>query len=393
MDVRRLEIMPERIHRQQRREPGHIPEIVLERAAREFRAARRLDGHDADIPAFDKVPAQEREAQSCEIAAAAEAADHHVRLGAGHLHLCDRLLPDDGLVQDHVVQHAAQAVAGVLRVLQSHLHGLRDRQPEASRAVGVAFERCAARGGDCAGRRDALGAPRVHHQPPVGFLFVADLHHENLHVEPEMLGCEGDGRAPLPGARFGRQVAYALLVVVVGLRHGGVGLVRSGGRYAFVLEIDLCRGAEGFFQSRGAHQRRRPPYLVDLLHLFGDVDETLRRHLLVDQFFGEDGAHLLLRHGLLGRGMQRRQRFVGHVGHDVVPLCGHLTLGQAEFLCFHVFFCLFLCSVKCDAKEKARCLLSRKQRACVFVMLSTIHALSRTHCPRESTSATTMPVC
>ena len=169
-----------------------------------------------------------------------------------------------------------------------------------------------------------------------------------------MLGREGDRRAPLSGAGLGGQVLDALFVVVVGLRHGGVGFVRTRGRHAFVLEKDLRGRSEGLFQPRRAHERRRAPYPVNLLHLLGNVDVTLGRHLLVDQFLGEDRRHLLLRDGLFRSGVQRRERFVGHVGHDVVPLRGHLFFGEAEFFRFHNGY-RFL-NLKCT-KEKARCLL------------------------------------
>ena len=51
--------------------------------------------------------------------------------------------------------------------------------------------------------------------------------------------------------------------------------------------------------------------------------------------------------------MQRGQRFVGHVGHDVVPLRGHLILGQAEFFRFHSLFYFSVCFVKVQKKKPA----------------------------------------
>ena len=127
----------------------------------------------------------------------------------------------------------------------------------------------------------------------------------------------------------------ALLVVVVGLRYGRVGLVRAGRRDALVLEVNPGGGVEGLFERRGADERRGSPDFIDFLHLFRNIDEALGRHLLVDELFGEDGRHLLLGDGLLGGGIQGRQGLVGHVGHDVVPLGGHLTLGEADFFRFH----------------------------------------------------------
>ena len=51
--------------------------------------------------------------------------------------------------------------------------------------------------------------------------------------------------------------------------------------------------------------------------------------------------------------MQRRQRFVGHVGYDVIPLRGHLILGQAEFFRFHTLFYFSVCFVKVQKKKPA----------------------------------------
>ena len=71
-----------------------------------------------------------------EVRAAAGAADHDVRLLAGHRHLLDRLLPDHRLVQQDVVQDAAQRVLRVL-VGGGHLDRLADRDPQAAGRVRV----------------------------------------------------------------------------------------------------------------------------------------------------------------------------------------------------------------------------------------------------------------
>lgn len=55
--------------------------------------------------------------------------DHHVGFVARHLHLHERLLADDGLVQQHVVQYAAQAVARVVGVLYGCLDRLEIASP------------------------------------------------------------------------------------------------------------------------------------------------------------------------------------------------------------------------------------------------------------------------
>ena len=50
---------------------------------------------------------------------------HVVELQRGELHLQQRLLPDDRLVQQHVVEHRAKRVAGV-RILRGDLDRLGD---------------------------------------------------------------------------------------------------------------------------------------------------------------------------------------------------------------------------------------------------------------------------
>ena len=74
-----------------------------------------------------------------EVGTAADAADHDVREGAGELHLRKRLLPDDRLVQQHVVEHAAQRVRRVLAPCRI-LDGFRDRDAEAAWGVGMLGE-------------------------------------------------------------------------------------------------------------------------------------------------------------------------------------------------------------------------------------------------------------
>ena len=119
--------------------PATSPKSYWKLPRVELRAARWLDRHDPDFFAFREVLAQERESQSREVAAAAEASDHHVRLGVGHLHLRHGFLSDHGLMQDDVVQHASQTVPRIFGVLQRHFDRLRNGQSEASRTVRVAF--------------------------------------------------------------------------------------------------------------------------------------------------------------------------------------------------------------------------------------------------------------
>lgn len=55
-------------------------------------------GDYAGLLAVGQVVAQEREADASEVAAAAEATDHYVRVFSEQLHLFDGLFADDRLV-------------------------------------------------------------------------------------------------------------------------------------------------------------------------------------------------------------------------------------------------------------------------------------------------------
>ena len=128
---------PQRVHGDERRELARVAEVVREEAA-SCRTRGRLAGEHVDVAAGDLL-AQEREGQPGEVRAAADAADDDVRERAGQLHLRERLLADDGLVQQHVVEHRAERVRGVLaagRVLDR----LRDRDSEAAGRVGMLLE-------------------------------------------------------------------------------------------------------------------------------------------------------------------------------------------------------------------------------------------------------------
>ena len=79
----RHEIVAQRIHLDQRRELGGVAVIVGELALGQAGAGGRFDGDDARALAGETVE-HVGQRQAAEIAAAAEAADHHVRLLAGH---------------------------------------------------------------------------------------------------------------------------------------------------------------------------------------------------------------------------------------------------------------------------------------------------------------------
>ena len=262
------------------------------------------------------VPRMNGKHEAGEVRAAADAADDDVRERVRELELGDRLLADHGLVQQHVVEHRAERVVGVL-VLRRDLDRLGDRDPQRAgrvrglRAAGVRPVR----------RRAVHGrAPRLHHRAPVGLLVVAGADHVDLALEAEQRAGERERGAPLPGAGLGHQLRDPGLRVLVGLRDGAVGLVRAGGRDALVLVEDLRRRAERLLQRPRAVQRRRPPQPVGVAHRVRDRDRRLRRDLLHDQRDREDRRQVRRAGGLAGLRIQRRQRLTGEVGEQVDPV-------------------------------------------------------------------------
>ena len=215
--------------------------------------------------------AKEREGDSRQVGPAAGAADDDVRIVTGHLKLCHRLLADHRLVQQHMVQHRAERVFGVL-VLRGDLHRLADRDAEAARAIRVIRQDRAAGIGLGAGAGNAGRAPGLHQRLAVRLLVEAGLHHEDAHLQPEQRAGEGQRGAPLAGAGFGREPFHAGFLVVEGLRNGSVRLVAAGRADAFILVVDPGRGAERTLQPPCAEQRGGAPLPVDLAHRTGDFD-------------------------------------------------------------------------------------------------------------------------
>ena len=96
--------MTERVHRHHRRQALRVAEVVGVLALRQRWAGCRLGSDEARRCAVANVATYPRDCQTTEVGTAAEAGDNRVGLLTGHLHLQDRLLADDRLVQDHVAE-------------------------------------------------------------------------------------------------------------------------------------------------------------------------------------------------------------------------------------------------------------------------------------------------
>ncbi len=170
----------------------------------------------------------------------------------------------------------------------------------------------------------------LHHRAAVRLRAVRRGDLPDLAVDAVLRGGERQRRAPLPGAGLRGQLADALLVVVVGLRHGRVRLVRAGRADALVLVEDPGRRVEQALQAVGPVQRARPPQPVDVEHAAGDVDVALAGDLLLDERHREQRRQVLGADRLMGTRVQRRRRGRRKVGDDVVPLRRHLRLVEHD---------------------------------------------------------------
>src|SRR5690606_7747879 len=326
--------MAERVHRQQRSHADGVAEVVAKHAAGQLRAAGGLAGDRPQLGARAQLAVHEREREPGEIRSAAERGDDHVgQILAGLLELDQRLLADDGLVHEHVVEHAAEAVLGLL-VARRSLDRLGDGDAETAGAVGILGQDRPTGLRAIAGRGDDLGAPGVHHQLAIRLLLVADLDHVDLAAEAEHLTRERQRAAPLPGAGLGGDLLYALLGVVIGLGDRSVGLVRARRASALVLVVDARRGIEGALEVVGPEHRRRSPQRVGLADALGDLDVAGARDLLLDQRHREQRREGLGSDRLVGRRVERRQRSVGHVGRDVVPVGRDLGFTEGDLALF-----------------------------------------------------------
>jgi hypothetical protein len=318
----------ERVHLDERREPDRIAEIVDVLPLGQARAGAGLDGHDAQLLLLaGELVRGEGEGEAREVRPAADAAHDDVGLGIRLLELLPGLEADHGLVHQHVVQHAAEGVLGVIphrRVLDR----LADRDAEAARRVRILLEDLLAGLGVRARARHDLGAEGLHQDAPIRLLLIGDLDHVDLALQAEEAAGLRQGRAPLAGAGLGRQARDALLLVVVRLRDGRVGLVAARRAHALVLVVDVGRRIERLLEPARAIERRGPPQAQDVPHLVGDLDPPLLAHLLLDQLHREEGREVLGADGLAGAGMERRRERRLEVRLDVVPLGRHLLLGE-----------------------------------------------------------------
>ena len=301
------EVVAKRVHLHQRRHTSGVAEVVPILALGQARTRRRLDAPNGRVHPAGHLLAQERERQSAEVRAATGATNQQVGSLADHRQLQQRLFADHGLVEQHVVQHAAECVSS-LRIRDGRAYGLGDRDAKTSRMIRILDEQRAAVVGDVAGTRVHGRPVHLHHDPAIRLRNVRGGNLPDLAFDPVLRCRECQRCSPLTGTGLGRQLRDALLMVVVRLRHRGVGLVRAGWADAFVLVVDPRRSIERLLQPMSAEQRRWSPQPVDIEHAAGDVDVAVLCHLLHDQCHREQRRQIVGPDRLHRSWMQRRRR-------------------------------------------------------------------------------------
>ena len=309
-----------------------VAEVILEHAAGQTGAGGGLHRDDAVIGLAPEHLAHKGGDQAAQVGAAAGAADDDVGLDAVLLQRGLGLKADDGLVQQHLIQHAAQHIAIALAG-GGGLHSLADGAAQRAGGAGELSQNLAAHLGGVGGRGGHVGAVGAHDLAAEGLLLIGALHHEHAAVQSQIGAGHAERRAPLTGAGLGGNALQALLLGIVGLRDGGVQLVAAGGVVALELVVDLRRGLELLLQTVGTHQRRGPVHLIEVADILGNLKVGGGIvHLLLHQLGAEHTAQLLGGHGLQGAGVQQGCGLVGHVRANIVPIFGHLILGQVDLV-------------------------------------------------------------
>ena len=319
--------MAQGVHLHERCQRCGVPKVVGVGPLGYGWTGRRLHGNKLRLLTVGQPLPNEGEDHASVAAPATHAANDHVGVVVHLLELEEALLADDGLVHQNVVQDAAQGVVGVLTG-GGVLHRLADGDAQAARRVGVLLQDITSCLGFLTGAGHYVGSPDLHHAAPIGFLLIADLYHVYLALNIEEAAGHGQGAAPLTRSGFGGDALNTFLLVVVGLGHRSVRFVATRRAHPLVLVVDLGRRIQGLLQAVSTVKGRRPPQLVDLLHLLWNVYGPLLAHLLGDDSHGKEGRQVLGANGLTGARMDNSRQGIGQVGLDIVPASRHLFFCQ-----------------------------------------------------------------
>ena len=131
------------------------------------------------------------------------------------------------------------------------LDGFADGDTEASRMVRILLKELPSRIRVRARARHALPAPRLHHDPPVGLLIIADPHHVDLQSRPNWLQAKESALPHWPAPVSVVEPLNPRHLVVICLGNGRIRFVAPRRAHALVLEVDVGRCSEKLLQRIG----------------------------------------------------------------------------------------------------------------------------------------------
>ena len=267
----RNEAAAEGVHFCQRTDLSCVTEVIGEFTSCQARAGSRLHSDEAVVGFASELFAHEGGDQTAEVGTAAGASDDHVGLDAELVkgRLCFQT--DDGLMQKHLIEHAAEHIA-VAFLLGGGFDGFGDGAAEASGGAGEFSENLLADFCFHRGRRRDRRSVGSHDFAAEGLLLIGNLHHVDLAVQTEEGTRHRKSGTPLTCACFGGDAFQTLLLGVIGLRHGGIELVAAAGVVAFKFVVDLGRRAERFLEEVCPDQRRRTEHFVAVPDLLGNFN-------------------------------------------------------------------------------------------------------------------------
>ena len=176
-------------------------------------------------------------------------------------------------------------------------------------------------------RRRNGSAVRAHHFAAERLLLVRALHHEHAAVEPEERARHRKRRSPLSRAGLGRHALQSLRLGVVGLRDGGVQLVRTRSVVALELVVYLRGRAQCLLEKVRSYKRRGTEHPVEIAYLLRNREERrMVVKLLLDEIVAKHRRKVVGRARLEGGRHDERRGLFLHVRAHVVPLAGHLVL-------------------------------------------------------------------
>ena len=297
VDPRRNEVVAKRVHLHDWRVADGIAEVEGVNPLGEGWARRRFARNDLGLGATCKVLANEWEGKSCEVAATTDTPVDLVGIFASKVELAKGFLTDDGLVHENVVEHRPEGVLGIV-MGRCVFDRFGDRDTQGSGRIWIIGQDLATGIRQVGRAGENLGTKRFHEGSTVGLLGKAHLHHVDGALNANHLAGDRQSGSPLSRTGLGRDALCALFLVIEGLGQCSVDLVRAGRASTLVLVVDMRRGIKQLFEPTGPDQWAWTEKPVCVADGVWDVDPTVCRYFLLDDFHRKQRKEVSRTNGL-----------------------------------------------------------------------------------------------